>query len=500
MKLFVLIAALVSLCGGAAGQSPSSVLKKAEKAMGGKSIKDLDGLTLTGAITRASDGASGRYSLVSARPNSLNERYDIGGIETETGYNGRSAWRRNTSDGLKTLTGRDSVNAQARAIFRNSLWFNAKNDKAKLTSAGTAAVGATSAAVVLYTSAKGVNIRMFFDPATGLLLRDELPSGDGIDSCGYSDYRDVGGVKIPYARDCSIGGTEYRIRIDEAQVGRRADRAVFDFPVASNAPLPDVAALLKEVQENEDRVEAILDNYSFKQTSTTREIDSTGKLKETGSETVQLSFYKGYRIRRTIEKDGKPLSPSDQEKEDRDVQKQVEEIEKRIAKNASKNVNGPPERDDSRRVSIAEVLRASRLIQPRREKFRGRDCVVFDFEPDPSFDMKNAKTALKFFGKTAGVIWVDEKDKQVARVEAVLFDSYKVGGGVLAKINKGAAFTLENEHVNDEVWLPTYAEINLSVRVLLVKGINVNTVIRSYDYRRFSTEVKDATVTAPPQP
>lgn len=106
--------------------------------------------------------------------------------------------------------------------------------------------------------------------------------------------------------------------------------------------------------------------------------------------------------------------------------------------------------------------------------------------------MSNAKSMLKFFGKTAGVMWIDEEDKQVARIEAVLFESFKVGGGILAKMQKGASFTLEKERVNDEVWLPSQTDINLSVRVLLLKGISVNQVIRSYDYRVFSTEVTDA--------
>jgi len=91
-------------------------------------------------------------------------------------------------------------------------------------------------------------------------------------------------------------------------------------------------------------------------------------------------------------------------------------------------------------------------------------------------------------------MWIDEQDKQVARIEAVLYDSYNVGGGVLAKINKGAAFTLEKERFNDEIWLPATAEINLSIRLLLVKGLSVNQLIRSYDYHRFETEVKGAKV------
>jgi len=119
---------------------------------------------------------------------------------------------------------------------------------------------------------------------------------------------------------------------------------------------------------------------------------------------------------------------------------------------------------------------------------------VFDFEPNPAFDMKNAKSMLQFFGKTAGVMWIDEKDKQVARIEAVLAQSLSIGGGVLAKLKKGATFTLEKERIGDEIWLPSLAEINLSVRVLLVKGINVNQLVRYYDYHRFETEVKDAKI------
>ena len=91
-------------------------------------------------------------------------------------------------------------------------------------------------------------------------------------------------------------------------------------------------------------------------------------------------------------------------------------------------------------------------------------------------------------------MWIDEQDKQVARLEAVLADSYKVGGGVLAKLRQGASFTLEQERVNDEIWLPSAVDINLSLRVLLFKNIAVNQVIKSYDYRKFSTEVKNATV------
>jgi len=37
-------------------------------------------------------------------------------------------------------------------------------------------------------------------------------------------------------------------------------------------------------------------------------------------------------------------------------------------------------------------------------------------------------------------------------------------------------------------------EINLNAKVLMLKGVNVNQVVKAYDYRKFQTEVKDAKV------
>ena len=314
----------------------------------------------------------------------------------------------------------------------------------------------------------------------------------------YGDYRDVNGAKTGFPRSARpLGDQTYEIRLDEVKINQPIAKSEFDFPQVSGQPLPDIPALLQELQANEDKIEAILDNYSFIQKNTMRELGKDGVLRETGSETQQLSFYKGFRISRLIEKNGQPLSERDQADADKDAAKQVEDIEKRIARQETRegklDASGKPS-ENTRRISIAEVLRASKLINPRRERFRGRDCVVFDFEPNPDFDTKNAKSLVRFFGKTTGVMWIDTEDKQVARLEASLTDSVNFGGGLLAKFKKGAAFTLEKERVNDEIWLPSQVDINFSARVLLFKGIDLNQVEKFYDYRKFETEVKDARV------
>jgi hypothetical protein len=435
-----------------------------------------------GRITRIGDGASGNIVLQTARPNLYNLSFDVGGFEIESGYNGKSGWTRDSRNGLRTLTGEASVDFQTEAAFRNSRWLDAKK-----------------ANVVVINTAKGSTIKLFFDATSNRLLREEFSSGESTRAFEWSDYRPVKGVNHAHSAKIDLDGTRYDVVFDEILPNEPVARTEFDFPKLSGEPLPDIPSLLKELQANEDRVEAMLDTYSYVQKSIRRELAKDGVLRETGSETFQLSFYKGYRISRLIEKDGKPLSASEQSDQDKKAAERVEDIEKEIAKQAKRENAGPPS-DEGRRISIAEVLRASTLSNPRRERFRGRDVIVFDFEPNPTFDYKNAKSMLKFFGKTAGAMWIDEKDKQVARLEAFLADSFKIGGGVVAKLKKGATFTLEQERVNDEIWLPSVADINLSVRVFLVKGIDLNQVIRSYDYRKFSTEVKDAKVNNPANP
>ena len=497
--LFIVFVSLIfAVSANLFAQSPNKILNNASKALGGeKALKFVRAYEKRGVITRINDGSTGEFEMKATQPNFYNVIYDFDGFETEAGFNGRSGWIRDSREGLKTLTGKASDDFKAEVFYRNWRWIDYKKRRAKITNGGTANVGGKQTNVVLLTSTEGVPIKMFFDAATNFLVREEIPAGEITKIFEYSDYRQVGKIKEPFQMKAEIGDEKFEIRFDQIQHNTMISQGEFSFPRILNEPLPDIPKLLEEIQANQEKIENILDDYSYKQKIIKREIGKDGILREKESETFQLSFYKGYRIQRLIEKDGKPLTANQQEKEDKKVQDDVKDIEKKITKDEARRVsqssNDAPD-GEGRGVSIAELLKASRLINPRRERLKGRDVIVFDFEPNPNFDFKNAKSMLKFFGKTGGVIWVDEQDKQIARIEASLFESYKVGGGILAKLRKGATFTLEQDRINDEIWLPTTADINLSVRVLLVKGIDINQVIKSYDYRKFKTEVEDAKV------
>jgi hypothetical protein len=476
-------------------QSPDKVLKNAVKAMGGeKALRNITSTKSSGRIVRISDNATGSFQSQTVQPNLYTSSFDLGGFETVVGYNGKSGWFRDSKNGLRTLTGAAGTDFQVESNYRNNRWLNYKKEKSKIVYGGKSNINGKSAHLVTLTTVKGAAIKMYFDTVSGLLIRDEIPSGDLNYTFDYSDFRAVDGIQEPFSIVSTIENEKYEIKLDSIVHNAQIAKSTFDFPTISNEPLPDIATLLKDVQTNQDRIDNILENYSYKSTITSRELSKEGVLREKESQTFQVTFYNGNRIRRLIAKNGKPLSADDQAKEDKKIEKMVTDLENKEAKKqariAKESTDEKPEEED-KRVSVGELLRASNLVNPRRERFRGRDVIVFDFEPNPNFDFKNVKSFLKFFGKMAGVIWIDVEDKQVTRLEAVLADNFKVGGGVMANMKKGAAFTSESERINDEVWLPSRVELNATIKVFLIKGININQVAKYSDYNKFKSDVKD---------
>ncbi len=494
MKLKLLLFFIFLFSTGLSAQSPNKILSQANKALGGeKALKSVQSWQISGKIIRRSDGASGAYQSFANNPNLYGEAYDLNGFEIAAGYNGKSGWTRDSKNGLRTLTGDASRDFQAETFYRNLRWIDAKAEKTKISAGGKTIVNGKAANAVILTTAKGVQIKLHFDAATNLLLREEIPAGDRFKIIDYGDYRRVDNILEAFSIVSKIGDDTYEIKLEEIKHNPQIAKTIFDFPRISNEPLPDIKILLDEVRANAAKIEAILENYSYKQTQIDREIDKAGNLVEKYSETVLLSFYKGYRIRRLIEKNGKPLSASEQEKEDKDVEKQVAEIEEKIAKKEKREAKNPDKTPDeeNKRITLSDALQGSLLVNPRRERFRGRDVIVFDYEPNPQF--KPQTRLEKLFALCNGAVWVDTNSKQVVRLEAFLTQS---AGNFIGKVKRGASFSLENELVNEEIGLPSRADINLSVKILFA-GININNLIKYGDYSKSKVEIKDAKVDDP---
>jgi hypothetical protein len=253
----------------------------------------------------------------------------------------------------------------------------------------------------------------------------------------------------------------------------------------SSAPLPDPRQLMRDVVAHQKQLEKVRENYTYTSQMTQQDLDSNGRVSKTETTETENFFVNGHQIARLVKKNGQPLNDHDQQKETERVTKEVEKAEK--------TPSDKPLEGES--ISIGHLLDIMDIGAPRREAFRGRPTIIFDFA-----GRKDAKThglAEDASKKLKGTIWIDEGDREVAHLEVTFYDNFHVGGGLLANIQKGTNFRFDQAPVDGALWLPTGGEGNLQLRVVLVKGIRQHFTERDYDYKHFSVDTqqgKDAKV------
>jgi hypothetical protein len=404
-------------------------------------------------------------------------------------YNGKSAWHQTAGGDIATLVGPEGLQLEAASQYYNSRLTNLKKNKIALSFIGHAQVNGKDTLQLELATPTGTKRQLFFDPQSHLLLKESATIGGLDEDLFYDDYRFVQGVNVAHRIVLRRGSDTYSIGVTSVAVNGVIGERVFDFPKKSQVQLPDLKALFKEIDDNQKAIDKLKENYTGTRSEEETQFESDGKVKERKLNEYTFFYLNGDEISTLVKKDGKPLSDSEQKKENERVQKEIQDIQKRETKKEAKEEKAKEEGKDGAdndEPGIEVFLRACQFVNPRRERFRGQDVLVFDFEPNPEF--KAHKLEEKVVQKLAGVVWIDEKAHDVARLEAYFVGDMKFAGGLLANLQKGTSFVLEQQYVNNEVWLPTYEEAHVGVRVLLVKGFKVNSVTRYSDYQKFNVD------------
>jgi hypothetical protein len=468
-------------------QDAGKIVDQYIKAEGGsKSLSKVNTLTLEGTFANAANEKAGTYTLITKQQNRYySELVDGDRISIEA-YNGKSAWHQNAGE-LGTLVGPEGAQLEAAGQYYNSRLINAKKNKLGIAFIGHAQARGKDALQVEVTTPAGLKHEIFFDPQTHLIVQETAMIGGIDEQIFYDDYRSEDGVKLPFKIELHRGNDVYDIAVTRAVVNGTVGERVFDFPKKSQVQLPDLKALFKEIDDNQKAIDKIKENYAGTRAEEQTEYDKTGKVTKREVKEYTFFYLEGDEISTLVGKDGEALGEEEQKKENEKTQKEIRghEAKKQAkeAKEAKEKENEKKEEDDP---GIEVFLRVCQFVNPRRERFRGQDVLVFDFEPNPEF--KAHKLEEKVVQKLAGVVWIDEKAYDVARLEAYFLGDFKFAGGVLANLQKGTSFVFEQAFINNEVWLPTYEEAHIGVRVLLVKGFKVNAVTRYSDYKRFNVE------------
>jgi hypothetical protein len=243
----------------------------------------------------------------------------------------------------------------------------------------------------------------------------------------------------------------------------------------AQAPMPEPATLVKEIEAHQRRMDELRENYTFNEITLTDELGKNGAVSRTDQEERSVFFVNGYRIARLARRNGKELNESESRSE-----------QDRVSRLIEKDAKAPPGHSFNRRgenVGVSQILPLMKISNPRRILFNGRSTLAYDFAGDPHAKAHGmAEGAAR---KIAGTVWVDEADREVARLEARFDDTFRIGGGFVAAIQRGTSLIFEQAPLDRELWMPTATEIHLAARELLVKGVRQNIHIKDSDFRRF---------------
>jgi hypothetical protein len=122
------------------------------------------------------------------------------GPQTAKGFDGTDSWTQNANGTVNQAAGTDLDRAKRDADFYEAI--NLSKEYTRLNVRGVEKVGDRDAYVMVGVPMGDNPERLYFDKETGLLLRkstfNTTPIGRYVINTDYSDYRDAGGVKLPF--------------------------------------------------------------------------------------------------------------------------------------------------------------------------------------------------------------------------------------------------------------------------------------------------------------
>ena len=264
-------------------------------------------------------------------------------------------------------------------------------------------------------------------------------------------------------------------------------------PQQDQRPLPDIPTLLRDIDMNQQILEDLRQLYTCHLSEERDKVDSDGNVKSRELKDYDVLYVGDEAALHLLAKDGKPLTGGEKQDENAKFNKQFDKLKKKQSELAA-DTRKQQKKEEEDEAQLSDFLRAELFTNPRREIFRGHDVIAFDVNGNPNYKPK--KRIDSIIQKLSGTMWVDEQAREIVRLEAHFAESVKIGGGLLASLSKGSRFVFEQEKINDEVWLPSYAEVHASGRIVFVK-LKQNFIDRFSDYKKFRSGAALGATTAP---
>lgn len=226
-------------------------------------------------------------------------------------------------------------------------------------------------------------------------------------------------------------------------------------------------------------------DYTWVGRSRERHFDSRDRVTSDHQEAWETIILDGQPFRRTLERDGKPLPPDEQRKQQQKLDRDTARLERQTPAEKQRRAAEYEETRRRERAFLLEIPDAFDLRIEGSDKIDGRDVWVISGVPKPGYRPKSRDGAALL--KIRGKMWIEKAGYQWVRLEAQTTATISFGL-FLARLNPGAKLVLEQTRIGDELWLPKREYMIGSGRIALLKRIAEDDEITWSGYKKFQVD------------
>lgn len=241
---------------------------------------------------------------------------------------------------------------------------------------------------------------------------------------------------------------------------------------AAPQPIPNAATLLREVVAHQRQMDSIRENYTYREQQAVQRLDGHGRIQSTRTNEFRVFFVNTHEIDELIGRDGHPLYYDEQRKQQKIVQRLIARAQHTPP---GQSTSGPT-------VSISQLLAIMQLSSPSRTTIDGRPTLLFHFTGNHHASVHGK--AEKTLRNLTGTIWIDEKDLQVRRLDALFDSNLHIGWGIFT-VDKGSTFSFTQRPMQGGLWLPAATQVHLIAHAIAFIGYRANITITASNYEVF---------------
>ncbi len=182
-------------------------------------------------------------------------------------------------------------------------------------------------------------------------------------------------------------------------------------------------------------------------------------------------------LARVVAINGKPLTPSQRDKEDKRLQRLLNDPNALAAKRKDQ------QEDEARiRKMVSALPDAFDYQYAGTERGPHGELVTLNFKPNPNYDPPSREQQV--YTGMSGQMVLDLGEYRLAKIDGTLFRDVNFGWGILGKLDRGGKFIVEQADIGNGHWEPVRMVLNFTGKVFVFKPLKIKSVETTSDYRR----------------